>query len=228
MAVPCGERQRTDRADNRASLGGKPDIGGMHSIGAPIQVYPLYENAFRAHRGQTPRANNDESATLYAGFAKVAAQHPHAWNYGRPPATKEEIQSVSRRNRMICSPCESTTQRYVEIHLGKRPSLRRAVPWADLGGGLDPLLMNAFNTVNLAAACILTSVEKARQLGVPEEKWVYPLGGAGRKERERCASFNPQTTCHVTSRRLLTLKTQSGSGPTSTTARPYLWRWTSA
>lgn len=49
----------------------------------------------------------------------------------------------------------------------------------------DPLLMNAFNTVNLAAAVILTSVENADKLGVPEEKWVYPLGGAGRKEKEK-------------------------------------------
>lgn len=46
--------------------------------------------------------------------------------------------------------------------------------------------MNAFNTVNLAAACLLTSAENARKLGVPQEKWVYPLGGAGRKEKERC------------------------------------------
>lgn len=43
--------------------------------------------------------------------------------------------------------------------------------------------MNAFNTVNLAAAVLLTSTENARELGVPEDKWVYPLGGAGRKER---------------------------------------------
>lgn len=49
---------------------------------------------------------------------------------------------------------------------------------------LDPLLMNAFNTVNLAAAVLLTSAENARELGVPEDKWVYPLGGAGRKERK--------------------------------------------
>lgn len=49
---------------------------------------------------------------------------------------------------------------------------------------LDPLLMNAFNTVNLAAAVLLTSTENARELGVPEDKWVYPLGGAGRKERQ--------------------------------------------
>jgi hypothetical protein len=43
--------------------------------------------------------------------------------------------------------------------------------------------MNAFNTVNLAAAVLLTSAENAKKLGVPEDKWVYPLGGAGRKER---------------------------------------------
>lgn len=49
---------------------------------------------------------------------------------------------------------------------------------------LDPLLMNAFNTVNLAAAVLLTSAENARELGVPEDKWVYPLGGAGRKEKK--------------------------------------------
>lgn len=44
--------------------------------------------------------------------------------------------------------------------------------------------MNAFNNVNLAAAVILTSVQNAKELGVPEERWVWPLGGAGRKEKE--------------------------------------------
>ncbi|KAF2763700.1 hypothetical protein EJ03DRAFT_58393 [Teratosphaeria nubilosa] len=42
-----------------------------------------------------------------------------------------------------------------------------------------PLMMNAFNTVNLAAATILTSTEHARELGIPESKWIYALGGAG-------------------------------------------------
>lgn len=130
------------------------DIGGMHSIGAPIHIYPLYEAAFRAQRQQSLRENNEESAALYAAFAKVAAENPYSWNFGKPALKKEDIGSVSRKNRMICTPY--------------------------------PLLMNAFNTVNLAAAVILTSVENARKLGVPEEKWVYPLGGAGQKEKERC------------------------------------------
>jgi hypothetical protein len=51
---------------------------------------------------------------------------------------------------------------------------------------IDPLLMNAFNNVNLAAACVLTSVEFARELGVEDGRWVYPLGGAGTRDCERC------------------------------------------
>lgn len=46
--------------------------------------------------------------------------------------------------------------------------------------------MNAFNTVNIAGACILTSTEYAKELGIPEIKWVYPLGGAGTKDADDC------------------------------------------
>lgn len=83
------------------------DIGGIHSVGEPIQVYPLYENGFRAHRGQSIADNNEESAQLYAEFAKVAATQPYAWNYGKPAKSKEEIGTVTPRNRMICFPCTS-------------------------------------------------------------------------------------------------------------------------
>jgi hypothetical protein len=47
--------------------------------------------------------------------------------------------------------------------------------------------MNAFNTVDMAAACIITSTEVARALGIPEEAWIYPVGGAGRDDNEECA-----------------------------------------
>lgn len=53
--------------------------------------------------------------------------------------------------------------------------------------------MNAFNTVNLAAACILTSTNLAKQIGIPESKWIYPIGGAGTKDSEDCmSSFETQ------------------------------------
>jgi hypothetical protein len=42
--------------------------------------------------------------------------------------------------------------------------------------------MNAFNTVNLASALILTSVSTAKALNIPASKWIYPLGGAGTQD----------------------------------------------
>jgi len=81
------------------------DIGAIHSIGAPIHVYPLFENGFRAYRGQSIADNHDESAQMYAEFAKVAEQQPYAWNYGKKASTKQDVGTVTKRNRMICFPC---------------------------------------------------------------------------------------------------------------------------
>ena len=46
--------------------------------------------------------------------------------------------------------------------------------------------MNAFNTINLAGAVIVTSTEFARELGVAEDRWIYPLGGAGSSDADSC------------------------------------------
>ena len=54
--------------------------------------------------------------------------------------------------------------------------------------------MNAFNNVNLAASCILTSVTYARQLGIPESKWIYPVGGAGTQDSDSCKYSTACTT----------------------------------
>lgn len=131
---------------HRLSTHSATDLGAIHKIGAPIHVYPLYENAFRAHRGQSLQANNEESAKLYAEFSEVASTHDYAWNQGTSHDAKA-IGTVSSKNRMICSPY--------------------------------PLLMNAFNTVNLASALILTSTSTAKSLSIPESRWIYPLSGAG-------------------------------------------------
>ncbi|KAI9715827.1 MAG: hypothetical protein M1828_000568 [Chrysothrix sp. TS-e1954] len=137
-------------------------LSRTHGIGAPIQVYPLYENAFRAHRNQKPVENTRESAKLYADFAKVAESNPTAWSYGKKTDTAEEIGTISRKNRMICHPY--------------------------------PLLMNAFNTVNVAAAVILTSEGHAKTLGIPRERWIYPLAGAGTRD---CPNFWERPNFHT-------------------------------
>jgi len=101
----------------------KEDLGAAHSIGAPIHVYPLFENGFRAHRGQSIQENNKESAQLYAEFAKVAETNPAAWNYKQDAASEEFIGTVSQKNRMICFPCRDnfTFLLSADSDLGRSP-----------------------------------------------------------------------------------------------------------
>ena len=82
------------------------DMGTTHSIGRPIQVYPLYENGFRAHRHQSIPENDSESAKLYSSFARVAAENPLAWNGKQKEVDEQSIKTVTKRNRMICFPCK--------------------------------------------------------------------------------------------------------------------------
>lgn len=157
---------------------GAAGIGTLHSIGLPLHVYPLYENAFRAHRGQSIEQNNMESAQLYAEFAKVSEHNHFSWNYGQPAPTAETISTVTKNNRMICFPC-----------ISPHPNIRHL--WPNTNSGPDPLLMNAYNKINLAGSCILTSTEYAKELGVPENKWIYPLGGAGTQDSDSCRCLTP-------------------------------------
>jgi hypothetical protein len=46
--------------------------------------------------------------------------------------------------------------------------------------------MNAFNNINLAGACILTSTAVAEKLGISKSKWIYPLGAAGTRDSYEC------------------------------------------
>ena len=133
----------------------KPPSGtsleGLHGLGAPIQVYALYENGLRAQEKQSFASNNDESAQMYAEFAEVSANNPVSWHHGQADS-KETIGTVSKRNRMINTPYT--------------------------------MLMCAFNKVNIAGACIITSDEYAKELGVDQSKWIYVRGGAGTAESE--------------------------------------------
>lgn len=113
-------------------------------IRTAIQVYPMYENAIRHHRGETIKAHLRRVSELWSGFNDVAQTNPHAWI--RHNVTAEEIRTPSATNRPISFP-------YTKM-------------------------MNANMSVNMGAALIMCSVEKARQLGIPQDKWVYTHAGA--------------------------------------------------
>ncbi|MBL8547368.1 MAG: hypothetical protein JNL81_12955 [Hyphomonadaceae bacterium] len=109
--VAGGEALRT--AAKRA-VGGKHDAvresaaratregRARYGIVAPTDVYPLYENATRAAWGQTLAQAQRESAEIWAGLSRVAAQNPNAWL--RTPLTPEQILDVSPGNRPIAFP----------------------------------------------------------------------------------------------------------------------------
>jgi acetyl-CoA C-acetyltransferase len=112
-------------------------------IGQPIQIYPIFENALRHHRGESVAAHLERISELWAGFSRVAAGNPHAWI--REPKSALEIRTISASNRPVSFPY--------------------------------PKLMNSNNNVDQGAALIMCSESKARALGIPREKWIYPWAG---------------------------------------------------
>ncbi len=79
-----------------------PDAAWEHGVRMPIEVYPLYENAFRADAGLTFTENQEWSGSLWSGMSLVAAANDGAWN--PTPMEPAEICAVSERNRMVCHP----------------------------------------------------------------------------------------------------------------------------
>ncbi|MFC4951158.1 acetyl-CoA acetyltransferase [Pseudonocardia sp. GCM10023141] len=90
--------------------GGPPPYRGtmgapaMHASGLlpPTRVYPLFENALRHARGETPEQAAASAAELYAAFTAVAAGNDAAWN--PQVRTAADIAAVGPGNRMICEP----------------------------------------------------------------------------------------------------------------------------
>ena len=73
-----------------------------HGLRAPVQVFPLLENAIRAACGRSEQAQTAVAAGLLARNASVATNNPYAWFRDAPSA--EAIGAVTADNRMIAFP----------------------------------------------------------------------------------------------------------------------------
>ncbi len=80
----------------------EPNYAQLHGLAAPVDVYPLYENATRAAWGQSLTDAQAESAEIWSRFSAVAAANDGAWI--RKPASPEDILRVDERNRPIAFP----------------------------------------------------------------------------------------------------------------------------
>ena len=149
-----GEGKPISFGDSRP---GSNDYENRHGLTLPVTIYPLFENAFRAHRGWDLETHRRKLGELFSEFSKVAAANPYSWF---PVArTAEEIYTPSPDNRMVAFP-------YTKY-------------------------MNAVMTVDQSAALLMTSVATARRLGIPEDRWVYPLGAGGASEDPWWVSERP-------------------------------------
>jgi acetyl-CoA C-acetyltransferase len=68
----------------------------------PTQVYPLFEQALRHRAGRSVEEHLVHLGELWAGFAAVAAENPHAWI--RDGLSAEQIRTPSATNRWVTWP----------------------------------------------------------------------------------------------------------------------------
>ena len=138
-----------DRPDKEAEIIGveKPGvlpIEHKHGLFFPVNSYPLFENALRAHLGRDMATHMEKVGRLMAPFTTIAAAHPQSWFPTERSA--EELVSVTDDNRLIGYPY--------------------------------PKYLNSVIRIDQAAAVVMTSVGKAREMGIDESRWVYLNGCA--------------------------------------------------
>jgi acetyl-CoA C-acetyltransferase len=86
----------------RAAAKREPSYAQLHGFKAPLDVYPLYENAGRAAYGQTLEEGQAESAEIWSRFSEIAAANDGAWI--KDPKSPKDILAVSDKNRPLAFP----------------------------------------------------------------------------------------------------------------------------
>ncbi len=79
-----------------------PNYAQRHGLIAPVDVYPLYENAGRAAYGQTLAEAQAESAAIWSAMSHVAANEPGAWI--KKPVSPGDVTTPTADNRPIAFP----------------------------------------------------------------------------------------------------------------------------
>jgi len=97
--VSGGEGSPTSVGDARP---GTSDHEVANGFQAPVQIYPLFENALRAAGGLDLAAHRERLGALCSRFSHIAAANPYAWF--RTPRSAEEIATPSPANRLIGFP----------------------------------------------------------------------------------------------------------------------------
>lgn len=101
LAAKADPARKVD-ATREAAQRREPSFAQSYGLVAPVDVYPLYENAMRASLGQSFDDAQRESAEIWSLFSKVASENEHAWM--RRSVAPEDIITPSDTNRPIAFP----------------------------------------------------------------------------------------------------------------------------
>lgn len=170
-----------DRVFGRSQMPEHHENEIAKGIQQAIQVYPMYDNAIRFHRGETIDQHLTRISELWSRFSEVATTNPHAWI--REAKSAPEIRTASAGNRPVSFP-------YTK-------------------------LMNSNNAVDMGAALIMCSAEKAKALGISEDRWVYPWAGVEGRDHFSASvrdNFYSSPAIRFVGRRLFELTNLSPDG----------------
>ena len=95
---------------------GVSEIEAKHGAMMPTHVYPLFENALRAHYGHGLDKHRESLGRLFAPFSAVAAANPHAWFQDAKSA--HEIATPSAANRYIGFPYTKYMNAIIDVDQG--------------------------------------------------------------------------------------------------------------
>jgi acetyl-CoA C-acetyltransferase len=102
IALAAGDQPATHNASRDMSTRLAAPYKQRYGLVAPVDVYPLYENAGRASYGQTLQQGQNESGEIWARFSEIAVQNPGAWI--RKRVTAQSILTTTTDNRPLAFP----------------------------------------------------------------------------------------------------------------------------
>ena len=115
-AARVSDGSKTYNAVRQSSTRREPTYAQMHGLTAPVDVYPIYENAGRAAYGQTLAEGQAETGAIWSQFSEIAAGNHGAWL--RKALSAEEILAVGASNRPLAFPYTKLTVANSSVNQG--------------------------------------------------------------------------------------------------------------
>lgn len=114
------------------------ELAARYGLAMPVDVYPLYENALRAHWGQSFEESQHESGQIGSAMSRVAAANPASWSGKHMEAAAVVTPSVD--NRSVCFPYQKFMVANLAVNQGAAVVMTSLAHARELGISDDQLV----------------------------------------------------------------------------------------